>query len=75
MYRDLRKYARQTNTHLIFGRLLLLFVLGDGLILIFYGKSAALMGLLCLGLGLVPVIAILIALWILEVIVKRSNSS
>ncbi len=50
-----------------------IFFVGDGLIFLFYGKGAALTGLLCLAGGLFPVIFIIAALWILEWIVKRAN--
>ena len=72
MGRDLRHYARQTNLRLIFGFILLLFVVGDGLIYIFYGRNAALMGLLCLLAGLSPLVLILLTLWLIDW-VARSN--
>jgi len=55
MSRDLRKYARQTNVRLAVGAILVLFVVGDGLIYLFYGGGAALMGILCLLGGMIPV--------------------
>lgn len=73
MTRDLRKFARQTNVRLVAGALVLLFVVGDGLIYLIYGKSAALMGLLCLLGGLVPVGLTLLALSLLDWITKRAN--
>lgn len=72
--RDLRRYARQTNIRLIAGGLLLLFVVGDGLIYLIYGPSAAVSGLICLGVGLVPLVLIVLALAIIDWIVKRANS-
>ncbi len=72
--RDLRRYARSTNIRLIAGGLLLLFIVGDGLILLIYGPSAAISGLLCLGVGLIPIVLIALSLWIIEWIVKRANS-
>jgi hypothetical protein len=72
MGRDLRHYAKQTNLRLIAGFFLLLFFVGDGLIYIFYGRNAALMGLFCLVAGLSPLILILIALWLVDWI-ARSN--
>ena len=48
MTRDLRRYARQTNFRLIVGFILFLFIVGDGLIYLIFGRGAALMGLLCL---------------------------
>lgn len=71
--RDLRKYARETNTRLIVGALLVLFIVGDGLIYLMYGPGAALTGLLCLIGGLVPIVLILLFLILLDWIVKRAN--
>lgn len=73
MTRDLRKYARQTNIRLVVGALLLIFIVGDGLIYLFYGGGAALVGLLCLLAGLIPVLIILIVLAILDWIAKRAD--
>jgi hypothetical protein len=55
------------------GALLVLFVVGDGLIYLFYGKSAALVGLLCLLGGMIPVILIVLVLLLLEWIQKRAD--
>ncbi len=73
MGRDLRHYARQTNARLLAGFVLLLFIVGDGLIYLFYGKSAAATGLFCLLAGLAPVVLIIIALRIIDLIVKLNN--
>jgi TM2 domain-containing membrane protein YozV len=71
--RDLRKYAKQTNIRLSIGFVLLLFIVGDGLIYLFYGLHAAITGLICLvGAGL-PVILITGALWFIEWVGKHSN--
>jgi TM2 domain-containing membrane protein YozV len=66
MSRDLRKFASQTNTRLALGGLILLFVVGDGLIYLVYGGSAALFGFLCLVAGLSPVVLIWLVLWLIE---------
>ena len=71
--RDLRKYARQTNTRLIAGALLVLFIIGDGLIYLIYGPGAALTGFLCLLGGLVPIGLILLFFVLLDWVVKRAN--
>lgn len=71
--RDLRNYARQTNARLIVGALLLLFVVGDGLIYFIYGQGAAMLGLICLAGGLVPVLLILLILWGMEKIVENAR--
>ncbi len=73
MTRDLRKYARQTNLRLIAGGLVLLFIVGDGLIYLIYGKTSALMGLLCLLAGMTPVALVALILLLLEWIAKRAN--
>ena len=72
MPRDMRKYARQTNIRLILGGLLLMILIGEGLILVFYGRSAALSGLICMGLGLAPLILIWVTLWGLGKITERA---
>jgi hypothetical protein len=71
MTRDLRKYARQTNVQLGVGAVFLLFIIGDGLIYLFYGKGAAVLGLFCILAGLAPVALIFLALFILDWIRKR----
>ena len=72
MTRDLRTYVRQTNFRLVVGGLVLLFVVGDGLIYLFYGTSAAVMGLLCLLAGMTPVVLVVLSLLLLEWITKRA---
>ncbi len=73
MSRDLRKYARQTNVQLAVGAFLLLFVIGDGLIYLFYGGGAAVFGLLCLLGGMVPVVLVVLVLLLFDWIQKRAN--
>jgi hypothetical protein len=73
MSRDLRKYGRQTNIRLIAGALVLLFIVGDGLIYIIYGSSAAVMGILCLLAGMVPVLLTIFVLILLDWIRKRAD--
>lgn len=73
MSRDLRRYARQTHVRLIVGGVLLLFIVGDGLIYLIYGPNAAVSGLICLGIGLIPLLLIFLSLAIMDWIVKRAN--
>lgn len=73
MSRDLRKYTRQTNLRLVFGGILLILIVGIGLIYVFYDLQAALMGLLCMMLGLTPLIMIWTILWLIELITRRAN--
>ncbi len=71
--RDLRDYARQTTVRLAVGGVLLLIIVGEALIYAIYGPSAAVSGLLCFGIGLVPLVATLAVLWTMDWIVRRAN--
>lgn len=73
MTRDLRKYVRQTNVRLAVGALVLLFLIGDGLIYLFYGSSAAVMGFLCLLGGMFPILMVILILFLIDWIAKRAN--
>lgn len=72
MSRDLRKYARQTQAHLLIGALVLLFGIGVGLIYLIYGQGAASLALLCLAAGLVPVALLLFIFWAADKIIQRA---
>jgi len=71
MSRDLRGFAKQTNLRLLIGFILLLVIVGDGLIYFFYGRNAAIMGLVCLLLGLGPAVIIWLVLIVLGWVVKK----
>jgi len=71
MKRDLRKYAQQTNARLVAGFFILLLVVGIGLIYAFYGRDAALMGLLCVGAALAPAGLVALILAAIGWFVKR----
>jgi hypothetical protein len=73
MKRDMRAYSRQTTYRLVIGGILLLFIVGGGLIFLFYGPAAMASGILCLGAALVPILLIVLSLAILDWIVKRAN--
>jgi len=75
MTRDLRKYAKQTNVRLGVGAFLLLLIVGTALIYYIYGIGAAVGGLLCLGVAVIPIVLIFISLEILDWIQKRANRS
>jgi hypothetical protein len=49
------------------------FVVGSLLIYFIYGAGAALLGLACLAVGLVPVLLVLLALWLLDVAARRAH--
>jgi multisubunit Na+/H+ antiporter MnhB subunit len=73
MGHDLRKYARQTSFQLVIGFLVLLFIVGDGLIFVFYGRNAAIMGLVCILAGISPLILIYLALWFIDWFAKSNR--
>lgn len=72
--RDLRAYARQTQFRLLLGFILLLYLVGGGLIYLFYGPAAMLTGLLCLTAGLAPLLVIALLLWGLDWLVHRGDN-
>lgn len=71
--KDLREYAKQTNVRLALGAFILLFVVGVGLIWLFYGEDAAGLGFICLLAALFPVILILFIFLAIEWIIKRAR--
>lgn len=73
MSKDLREYTRSTQTRLIAGFLLLVFIVGDGLIFILYGKGAGLAGLICLMGALLPIGLIVFFLWLADRIVEKQG--
>jgi hypothetical protein len=73
MARDLRRYARQTNVRLFAGFLLILFLVGDGIIYIIYGREAAVLGLVCIIAGLFPLALIWVAFALIDWVIQRAN--
>ena len=73
MTRDLRKYARQTNTRLILGGIGLLYLVGGGLIFAIYGREAAISGVICLSAGLSPLILAWLAFSLVGWIARRAD--
>ena len=73
MSRDLRRYSRQTSIQLLIGFFLILFIVGEGLIYWLYGKNAALMGLLCIGAGLAPLILIALFFVVVQWVLRRAD--
>jgi hypothetical protein len=69
----MRGYSRQTQTRLLVGFLVLVFVVGDGLIYLFMGQNAAVMGLVCLGLALVPATLVWLLLGLMGWLVKKER--
>ena len=73
MSRDLREYTKNTKVRLVIGFLALVFLVGGGLIFLFYGKEAGIFGLVCMFGALVPVLLIIIFLLIAERVVKKNK--
>jgi F0F1-type ATP synthase assembly protein I len=73
--KTLAEYSRQTTFRLILGGIFILFIIGDALIFYIYGSAAAISGVLCLGIGLLPVLIIIGILWVMEYIVKKNSDS
>ncbi|MBS1248901.1 MAG: hypothetical protein MAG431_00471 [Chloroflexi bacterium] len=71
MSKDLRKHYQQTNKRLLVGFFVIVFLVGEGLIYLLYGKASALMGLTCLLGAMVPVVGIGVFFWILEKVVGK----
>jgi len=71
--RDLREYTKNTKTRLLIGFLALIFLVGDGLILLFYGKEAGIFGLVCMIGALIPVLLVIIFLVIADKVVKKNQ--
>lgn len=71
--RDLREYTKNTKTRLVIGFLALIFLVGDGLILLFYGKEAGIFGLVCMLGALVPILLVIIFLVIADKVVKKNQ--
>jgi hypothetical protein len=71
--KDLRKYTKDTQNRLVIGFLSLVFLVGIGLIYLFYGKGAAFAGFVCLLAVLIPVGLVVLFLWLMDRIVKRND--
>jgi hypothetical protein len=71
MARDLRRYSRNTYAGLLIGFILLLIFVGDGLIWIIYGKQAAILGLVCMLVGLAPILLIVVVLFGIDLLTKK----
>ncbi len=72
MSRDLREYSKNTKTRLVIGFLALIFLVGNGLILLFYGKEAGIFGLICMLGALIPVLLVITFLVIADKVVKKN---
>lgn len=73
MGRDLRRYSRQTFINLFVGFVFLLLVGGGGLIYFIYGPSAASTAVLCMLIGLAPLVLIGLALLVIQWLATRGE--
>lgn len=73
MTRDMREYSKNTRTRLVLGFLGVVFLIGDGLIFLLYGREAGLFGLVCLLAALIPVGLVVAFLTFSERIVKKNK--
>ncbi len=73
MTRDLRRYAKQTNLRLLIGFFLLLVLVGDGLIYLFFGQGSAIVGLICVGAALIPAFLVWLVLALMDWIHKKAD--
>jgi uncharacterized membrane protein len=64
---------KDTNTRILIGAFLMLFIIGIGLIWVIYGFGAAITAFLCLLGAFVPIGLIFLSLFGLDWIVKRAN--
>lgn len=72
--RDLREFARSTQWRLVAGFLFILVAIGNGLIWFFYGTRALQLALVCNLVGLIPVVLIAGALWLLEKLLRNTDN-
>ena len=71
--RDLRAYARSTTIRLIAGGLSVLLLVGGGLVYAIYGPAALASAALCIGVGLAPLVLVVLTLAVLEFIRRRAD--
>ncbi len=73
MSRDMRKFARESSVRAMIYFILILFVVGDGLIWVFYGWQNAISGALCMLAGLIPIGLVFLILQGIDFLVKRNK--
>lgn len=71
--RDLREYTKNTKTRLVIGFVALIFLVGDGLIFLFFGKESGIFGLVCMLGAFIPILLVIIFLMIADKIVKKNQ--
>jgi hypothetical protein len=71
--KDLREFSRKTNIRLVIGFVLILFLVGDGLVYLIYGKNAAISGAICILGGLIPIGLIGGLFLLIDFVIKKAN--
>ena len=71
MKQDLRKYSQQTIKRVVIWGILLIFIIGNLMIFIFYGRQALLTGITCMLSGLLPLGAIYLVFLGLDYFLKK----
>jgi hypothetical protein len=65
---NLRQHRQRTERNLVIGGLLILLVVGGGLIWFFNGSGAALLGVVCIGGGIVLLGGVFLVLKLFEIL-------
>jgi len=73
MGRNLRRYSRQTYINLFVGFVFLLLVGGGGLVYLIYGPGAASSAVICMLIGLAPLVLIGLALLLIQWLANRGG--
>jgi hypothetical protein len=69
--RDLREYSKGTNRRLIVGLIVIVLLVGGALIYALLGEGAAFLGVICIAFGLVILLMIWGALFVMGKIVDK----
>lgn len=71
---DLKDYSKQTTKRLLFGFFGIIVLVGLGIVAFIWGIPSAISGLLCLIASGIPIFLIIVVLWVIDSIVKKSRS-
>ncbi len=73
MKQDLRKYSQQTIKRTVIWGILLIFIVGNLMIYIFFGQQALVTGITCMLSGMLPLVAIYLVFLALDFFLKKYN--
>lgn len=71
LHSENESYSKKVKREMMVGFFIILFTLGLGLIWFIYGRNAMLFGLLCLAGVLVPALAIILLMKLIDYFLKR----